>query len=85
MNWFIEILNLPDEGSYAYDEPTNTYRFMGEQLDLLVSDFSLLPGQGFGMWTQYQDGYFGFFRLSALAFSSINSSPFKRYRSGTGV
>ena len=62
MNWFIEVLNLPDEGSYAYDDSTNTYRFMGEQLDLPGSDFSLLPGQGFGMWTEYQDGYFGFFR-----------------------
>ncbi|MEM7137463.1 MAG: zinc-dependent metalloprotease [Myxococcota bacterium] len=62
MNWFIEIVNLPDEGSYAFDPTENRYRFMGEQIDLPGSDLSLLPGQGFGMWTKYQDGYFGFFR-----------------------
>jgi hypothetical protein len=62
MNWFIEIVNLPDEGSYAYDADTNVYRWLGEQVDVPGSDFSLLPGQGFGMWTKYQDGYFGFFR-----------------------
>jgi len=62
MNWFIEILNLPDEGSYAYDALTDTYQRLGEGLDLPGSDFSLLPGEGFGMWTKYQEGYFGFFR-----------------------
>jgi hypothetical protein len=62
MNWFVQIVNLPDEGSYAYDAETNVYRWLGEQLDVPGSDFSLLPGQGFGMWTKYQDGYFGFFR-----------------------
>jgi hypothetical protein len=62
MNWFIEIVNLPDEGSYAYDADANVYRWLGEQVDVPGSDFSLLPGQGFGMWTKYQDGYFGFYR-----------------------
>jgi hypothetical protein len=62
MNWFIEIVNLPDEGSYAYDAAENTYRWLGEPIDLPSADLSLLPGQGFGMWTKYQDGYFGFFR-----------------------
>ena len=58
----IEIANLPDEGSYEFDAPNNMYRFMGEQVDMPGSDISLLPGQGYGMWTKYQDGYFGFFR-----------------------
>lgn len=62
MNWFIEILNLPDEGSYDYDAASDVYRWMGETVDLPGSDISLLPGQGFGMWTKYQEGYFGFFR-----------------------
>ena len=62
MNWFIEILNLPDEGSYELDATDNLYRFMGESIDLPGADLSLLPGQGFGMWTKYQEGYFGFFR-----------------------
>lgn len=62
MNWFIEIVNLPDEGSYTYDAGQNVYQWMGEGVDIPGSDLSLLPGQGFGMWTKYQDGYFGFFR-----------------------
>jgi hypothetical protein len=62
MNWFIEIVNLPDAGSYQYDAAENTYRWLGEPIDLPSADLSLLPGQGFGMWTKYQDGYFGFFR-----------------------
>jgi len=62
MNWFIEIVNLPDEGSYEYDAGENSYRWLGESIDMPSADLSLLPGQGFGMWTKYQEGYFGFFR-----------------------
>lgn len=62
MNWFIELVNLPDEGSYSYDADENKYRWLSESIDIPSADFSLLPGQGFGMWTKYQDGYFGFFR-----------------------
>ena len=62
MNWFVEIVNLPDEGSYQYDTDADLYRWIGEAVDLPGADVSLLPGQGFGMWTKYQDGYFGFFR-----------------------
>ena len=62
MNWFVEIVNLPDEGSYRYDSGANLYRWLGESIELPGADVSLLPGQGFGMWTKYQDGYFGFFR-----------------------
>ena len=62
MNWFVEIVNLPDEGSYEHDASANLYRWVGEAIDIPGSDLSLLPGQGFGMWTKYQDGYFGFFR-----------------------
>jgi hypothetical protein len=62
MNWFIEIVNLPDEGSYQYDASQNIYHWMSEAVDIPGADLSLLPGQGFGMWTKYQDGYFGFFR-----------------------
>jgi len=62
MNWFVEIVNLPDEGSYSYDADANVYRWLGESVDVPGADFGLLPGQGFGMWTKYQDGYFGFYR-----------------------
>ena len=62
MNWLIELANLPNEGSYRLSSTDNAYLFMGESVDVPGADFSLLPGQGFGMWTQYQEGYFGFFR-----------------------
>jgi hypothetical protein len=62
MNWFIEIVNLPDEGSYAFDAGENAYRWLGESVNLPGAELTLLPGQGFGMWTKYQEGYFGFFR-----------------------
>ena len=62
MNWFTELANLPDEGSYQFNAATNTYDHMGDDTGMAGSDFSFAPGQGFGMWTKYQDGYFGFFR-----------------------
>ncbi|NOY90524.1 MAG: hypothetical protein GXP55_04880, partial [Deltaproteobacteria bacterium] len=62
MNWFTELVNLPDEGSYRLDARSNTYVHMGEDMNMAGADFSLAPGQGFGMWTKYQDGYFGFYR-----------------------
>ncbi|MEZ4286577.1 MAG: zinc-dependent metalloprotease [Polyangiales bacterium] len=62
MNWFIEILNLPEPGSYRLDAADNVYRFMGSDMDQAGSDISIRPGQGFSMWSKYQDGYWGFFR-----------------------
>lgn len=62
MNWFIELANLPDQGSYALDDDTGNYSFLGEEMEMAGSDFSLPVGSGYGMWTKYQEGYFGFFR-----------------------
>lgn len=62
MNWFTELVNLPDVGSYALNTDTQTYARISSEPDAPGADFSLLPGQGFGVYTQYQDGYFGFFR-----------------------
>ena len=41
MNWFIEILNLPDEGSYQYDAGQNTYHWLGEGVDMPGADLLL--------------------------------------------
>lgn len=62
MNWFIELANLPDEGSYQLDPARNVYEFLGEDLDVPGADFSLAPGAGFGMWTKFQEGQRGFFK-----------------------
>ncbi|MEM9068496.1 MAG: zinc-dependent metalloprotease [Myxococcota bacterium] len=62
MNWFMELVNLPDEGSYQMNADRNVYEFMGEEMDMAGADFSLGSGSGFGMWTKFQDGQRGFFK-----------------------
>ena len=52
-----------DPDSYALDEDTNTYRFLGGDPGLPGSDLDLAPGQGFYLWSAYQEGLNGFFRL----------------------
>ncbi len=67
MNWFTELVNLPDIGSYRGEDrdgdgTADVYVHMGEDTDMTGADFSLPMGQGYGMWTQYQEGHQGFFR-----------------------
>ena len=62
MNWLIELANLPDEGSYALNPERNVYEHISDNRDAPGADFSLAPGTGFQMWTEYQDGHQGFFR-----------------------
>lgn len=60
MNWMMELVNLPDAGSYVQGDD-GTYRFMGEG-EIAGADFTLEAGDGFGMWTKFQEGHQGFFR-----------------------
>jgi hypothetical protein len=62
MNWFGEIVGLPDVGSYKLDPAANLYRRIAEVPGAPGADFSLLPGQGYHMWSAYQTGLNGFFR-----------------------
>ena len=62
MHWLMEMANLPDEGSYAFNPNTNTYEHMGNDLAMAGSDISLDTGLGFQMWSEFQDGHQGFFR-----------------------
>ncbi|HJK91468.1 MAG TPA: hypothetical protein RMH85_09045 [Polyangiaceae bacterium LLY-WYZ-15_(1-7)] len=62
MHWLIELINLPQEGSYQFDAERNAYTFLGEEMDMPGADMVMEPGQGFGMWTEFQDGHQGFFR-----------------------
>ncbi|MEO0324702.1 MAG: hypothetical protein AAF447_17200 [Myxococcota bacterium] len=62
MNFMMELVNLPDEGSYELNPVTGNYRQVDDALDMPGTDFSLAPGQGFGLWTQYQEGHQGYFR-----------------------
>jgi hypothetical protein len=63
LNWLAEIIALPDVGSYVYDGAENVYRKVSGQLDVPGSDLSLAPGQGFHLWSAYQEGERGFYRL----------------------
>ena len=61
-NYLMELVNLPDEGSYVFDALSGHYAQVSDRQDMPGAEFSLAPGQGFGMWTQYQEGHQGFFR-----------------------
>ncbi|GAB4205893.1 MAG: hypothetical protein OHK0013_22090 [Sandaracinaceae bacterium] len=63
MNWLGQIASLPDVGSYEFDAANNTYRHMGEELDMPGADLTLEPGQGYYTWSRYQEGMLGFFRM----------------------
>ncbi len=62
MHWLMEMVNLPDEGSYEFDADKNVYEFMGNDLEMAGSDITLPTGMGYQMWSEFQDGHQGFFR-----------------------
>lgn len=66
-NWLTELLSAPDVGTYALDEDANVYRQISGDLDAPGGDFSLAPGQGYYMWSEYEDGLNGFGRRLARA------------------
>lgn len=63
MNWLIEMSQLPRPGSYKYDADNNIYRFMGEEMDMAGASTSVPVGAGYPMYSKFQEGYFGFYRL----------------------
>ena len=63
MHWLTELVNLPSSGSYEYDATNDIYRHLGEEMDMAGSDMALPIGTGYPVWSEYQDGYSGFFRM----------------------
>ena len=63
MHWMMEMANLPDEGSYAFDPDLQVYKQISEEVGAPNSDISLPPGMGYGMWSEFQEGHQGFFRV----------------------
>jgi hypothetical protein len=63
LNWLGEIVATPDVGSYALDEQTGTYTPIDGSEAAPPGAISLEPGQGFYLWSAYQQGQNGFFRL----------------------
>jgi hypothetical protein len=63
LNWLAEIIGMPDVGSYTFDQSNNTYHQTSSDPNLQGAELSLAPGQGFYLWSAYQDGQNGFSRL----------------------
>lgn len=63
LNWLMEIIGAPDVGSYALDADANLYRKIADDPGAPGSDLDLGVGHGFYLWSQYQEGLNGFFRL----------------------
>ncbi|MFT5354246.1 MAG: hypothetical protein ACI9KE_001451 [Polyangiales bacterium] len=62
MNWFIELINLPDEGSYEMNPDTNVLELVSSEPGMAGADVSMDQGLGFGMWSEFQEGHVGFSR-----------------------
>jgi hypothetical protein len=62
MNWLSEIISAPDVGTYTYDKSDKTYHQTSTD-PTAGGGVSLAPGQGFYMWSTYQQGLNGFNRL----------------------
>jgi len=62
LNWLGEIIAVPDVGSYAFDSTQGVYHQRSGDPSQ-GGDFSLMPGQGFYLWSAYQTGQNGFSRL----------------------
>jgi len=63
LNWLAEIIGMPDVGSYRFDADTNSYRQVSSDPDASGADLSLPLGQGYHLWSEYQQGLNGFGRL----------------------
>jgi hypothetical protein len=62
-DWLTEIIGAPDVGSYQLDTSgkQDVYRLVSHTLD--AGDVQLPVGQGLYLWSEYQTGLNGFFRL----------------------
>jgi hypothetical protein len=63
LDWLTEIIGAPDVGSYQLDPAAKVYRQISSEPGAVGSDLDLGLGQGFYLWSQYQTGQNGFFRL----------------------
>jgi hypothetical protein len=62
MNWLTEVAELPQSGSYRFDEDKNQYDWISEDENLDGADMTLGVGLGYPLWSQYQEGYYGFYK-----------------------
>ena len=77
MNWLAEIISLPDVGAYELDAAANIYRRVSDNPDAAGADFGLRPGNGYHMWSAYQTGLNGFYRMERAG--TFNDKLFAMY------
>jgi hypothetical protein len=63
LDWLAEIIGSPDVGSYKLDPKDKLYRQISSEPGADGSDLDLGLGEGYYLWSQYQTGQNGFFRL----------------------
>jgi hypothetical protein len=63
LDWLGEIIGAPDIGSYKLDAKDKVYRKLSAAPGAPGADLSLSVGQGYYLWSEYQSGLNGFFRL----------------------
>ncbi|MET0385920.1 MAG: zinc-dependent metalloprotease [Polyangiales bacterium] len=63
LDWLAEIIGAPDVGSYTLDTRDNVYRQVSRDPNDGAADLGLPIGQGMYLWSEYQTGQNGFFRL----------------------
>lgn len=65
MNFLAEIIAQPDVGSYDYDPDTDSYELVSSG-ELGEGDLDIPVGLGRYMWSSYQEGPFGIFRMERM-------------------
>ncbi|HEX7480221.1 MAG TPA: zinc-dependent metalloprotease [Polyangiales bacterium] len=63
LDWLGEIIGAPDVGSYDFDALDNVYRHISPDPAASGTDLQLGLGQGYYLWSEYQTGQNGYFRL----------------------
>jgi hypothetical protein len=63
LDWLTEIIGMPDVGNYKLDAAAKIYRQDSSEPGTGDGDVDLGVGEGFYLWSQYQTGQNGFFRL----------------------
>ncbi|MBI5502959.1 MAG: hypothetical protein HY907_22130 [Deltaproteobacteria bacterium] len=63
MEFLAYVITTPDVGSYDYDSITDSY-LLKDTEEFGLGDLDVRPGLGKYMWSRYEDGLMGYFRLA---------------------
>lgn len=63
LNWLASIITTPDVGSYDFDSVTGSYLIKDTET-MGTGDLDITPGLGKYMWSRFESGLYGYFRLA---------------------